>query len=131
MTQSNMYLIKKVCDELGLVFEHVLVINTNENDVYKESTISILNPTDKDIKQAKSLVLKDPINSSFNPDYYDVDYNEFIDVRLYGNNERTTEQIDHDYIINNRSIAITMISKFTRMLESEFNKIKMPNKIEF
>lgn len=51
--------------------------------IYKESTISILNPTDEDIKQAKSLVLKDPINSSFNPDYYDVDYNEFIDVRLY------------------------------------------------
>lgn len=131
MTQSNMYLIKKVCDKLGLVFEHMLVINTNENDVYKESTISILNPTDEDIEQAKSLVLKDPINSLFNPDSYDVDYNEFIDVRLYGNNERTTEQIDYDYIIKNRSIAITMISNFIRMLEHEFNKIKMPNKLEF
>lgn len=120
MTQSNMYLIKKVCDKLGLVFEHMLVINTNENDVYKESTISILNPTDEDIEQAKSLVLKDPINSSFNPDSYDVDYNE-----------RTTEQIDYDYIIKNRSIAITMISNFIRMLEHEFNKIKMPNKLEF
>lgn len=131
MTQSNMCLIKKVCNKLGLVFEHMLVINTNENDVYKESTISILNPTDEDIEQAKSLVLKDPINSSFNPDSYDVNYNEFIDVRLYGNNERTTEQIDYDYIIKNRSIAITMISNFIRMLESEFNKIKMPNKLKF
>lgn len=82
MTQSNIHLIKKVCDELGLVFEHMLVINTNENDVYKESTISILNPTDEDIKKAKSLILKDPTNSSFNPDSYDIDYNEFIDVRL-------------------------------------------------
>lgn len=131
MTQSNMCLIKKVCNKLGLVFEHMLVINTNENDVYKESTISILNPTDEDIEQAKSLVLKDPINSSFNPDSYDVNYNEFIDVRLYGNNERTTEQIDYDYIIKNRSIAITMISNFIRMLESEFNKIKMLNKPKF
>lgn len=131
MTLSNMCLIKKVCNKLGLVFEHMLVINTNENDVYKESTISILNPTDEDIEQAKSLILKDPINSSFNPDSYDVDYNEFIDIRLYGNNERTTEQIDYDYIIKNRSIAITMISNFIRMLESEFDKIKMPNKLEF
>lgn len=131
MSQSNMYLIKKICDKLGLVFEHMLVINTNENDVYKESTISILNPTDEDIKKAKSLILKDPTNSSFNPDSYDIDYNEFIDVRLYGNNERTTEQIDYDYIIKNRSIAVTMINKFTDMLRSEFNKIKTPNKLEF
>ena len=78
MTQSNMCLIKKVCNKLGLVFEHMLVINTNENDVYKESTISILNPTDEDIEQAKSLVLKDPINSSFNPDSYDVNYMEIM-----------------------------------------------------
>ena len=131
MSQSNIDLIKKICDKLGLVFEHMLVINTNENDVYKESTISILNPTDEDIKQAKSLVLKDPTGSSFNSDFYDIDYNEFIDVRLYGNNERTTEQIDYDYIVKNRSIAIAMICKFTDMLESEFDKIKMPSKLEF
>ena len=131
MSQSNIDLIKKICDKLGLVFEHMLVINTNENDVYKESTISILNPTDEDIKQAKSLVLKDPTGSSFNSDFYDIDYNEFIDVRLYGNNEKTTEQIDYDYIVKNRSIAIAMICKFTDMLESEFDKIKMPSKLEF
>ena len=131
MSQSNIDLIKKICDKLGLVFEHMLVINTNENDVYKESTISILNPTDEDIKQAKSLVLKDPTGSSFNSDFYDIYYNEFIDVRLYGNNERTTEQIDYDYIVKNRSVAIAMICKFTDMLESEFDKIKMPSKLEF
>lgn len=131
MTQSNMHLIKKVCDDLGLTFEHMLVINTNENDVYKESTISILNPTDEDIKKAKSLILKDPTNSSFNPDSYNIDYNEFIDVRLYGNNERTTGQIDYDYVIKNRSIAVDMIGKFVDALESEFNKIKTPNKLEF
>lgn len=122
MTQSNIHLIKKICDKLGLVFEHMLVINTNENDVYKESTISILNPTDEDIKQAKSLVLKDPTGSTFNSDFYDIDYNEFIDVRLYGNNERTTEQIDYDYIVKNRSIVIAMICKFIDMLKSEFDK---------
>ena len=126
-----MYLIKKVCDELGLVFEHILVINTNENDVYKESTISILNPTDEDIKKAKNLILKDPTNSSFNPDSYDIDYNEFIYVRLYGNNERTTGEIDRVYVIKNRSIAVAMIYKFIEMLESEFDKIKTPNKLDF
>lgn len=131
MSQSNIDLIKKICDKLGLVFEHMLVINTNENDVYKESTISILNPTDEDIKEAKSLVLKDPTGSSFNSDSYDIYYNEFIDVRLYGNNERTTEQIDYDYIVKNRSVAIAMICKFIDMLESEFDKIKMPSKLEF
>lgn len=126
-----MYLIKKACDELGLVFEYMLVINTNENDVYKESTISILNPTDEDIKKAKNLILKDPTNSSFNPDSYDIDYNEFIDVRLYGNNERTTGEIDCEYVIKNRSITVAMIYKFIEMLKSEFDKIKTPNKLEF
>lgn len=131
MSKSNIHLIKKVCDELGLVFEHMLVINTNENDVYKESTVCILNPTDEDIENAKRLVLKDPTNSSFNPYYYGIDYNEFIDVRLYGNNERTTERTDYDYVIGNRSIAVAMIYEFIEMLESEFNKIKILNKTKF
>lgn len=103
--------LKEICDELGFVFDRQLLITTEENDIYKEGVISLLNPTEEDIIIAKKLLLKNS-DSLFNANSSGVSYNEFIDIRMYKNNERTDREVDYDYIYNNKLITIVMINKF-------------------